>query len=224
MTCLIFVARTVPNRGAGAIVHLMDSFTLFTGSARNRCNCPMRNHLTSALSGGGTRRRLAASAAAALALVVPLLAAAPAHADEPESCWTDIDTGRVECFAGSLDPVEYIEAATGGEVLAVPSGEAGGRGDVGTFDVFLLATVYDFTNFGTPSMTYSTSNSAVCSTSYSFSSLGSWNDRIESIQGFNSCSVILFRDTGLVDQIFGPASSSTNIGSASNQASSLAIG
>jgi hypothetical protein len=84
--------------------------------------------------------------------------------------------------------------------------------------------VYDSTGFGGASMTYSTSNPAICSTTYSFSSLGSWNDRIESFQGYNACSVILFRDPGLVGQIYGPANSSTNVGSASNQASSLAIG
>jgi hypothetical protein len=170
-------------------------------------------------------RRIVAAALGAVALTLTGgLAAAPAWADEPQSCWTDIDTGAVECFDASIDPVDYIEEATGYDVVAVPTGDAARFGDPEPFTVYFLATVYDNTGLTIPSMTYSTSNDAVCTIQHDFSNLGSWNNRIESFEAFNGCAVVFYDNPGFSTAIYGAASLSLNMGTANNRAESMSIG
>lgn len=171
-----------------------------------------------------------------LALTLPAVVlattalAAPARADAPDqACWTDLDTGAVTCFDASLDPATAIAELTGRPVVAEPNEPGSGvaarpQGTAGVQEVYLLVTVYDDTSFGGASMTYSTSNSSICASAYGFPSLGDWNDRIESYQGYNACNSYLYRDINYGTLIYGPINTAANIGAARNQASSLIIG
>ena len=178
-----------------------------------------------------TSRSLGALAAGAGALALLALGASPAQAATAgPACWTDGDTGAVRCFADQDALLRGIADATGGPVVADPSGAPAVRATAspaGVDATFLLVTVYDQTGFTGSSMTYTTTNSAVCAVSHGFATLGSWNDRIDSFQGFNGCSIALYRDINFSPStpISGPFNSTSDVGlSARHQASSLVAG
>ncbi len=214
---------TAPGETA-ARIHRLASGTLFTPPSRRACNDRM-GHLTSHARPARAKRITALSLSAVAIVGASLTAAAPAFGDTPEqSCWTDVDTGAVQCFDSSLDPIEAIEELSGESVLAIPDGQEAPLTTEGTFTIFVLALAYDNTGFGSPTMSYTTTDSAICGDEHDFGDLGSWSDRIESFQGMNGCSAIFYRDVNFGTVIFGPAASSTNMGSANNQASSIKFG
>jgi len=165
--------------------------------------------------------------------------------DEPtgDTCWLDVDTMVMRCWEGTVDIVAAIEEATGQPVVAVPNdeldpepsatepGAADGPGLAGppsgpasTAVVELMMTVYDDIDYGGPSLSYSTSDSRICGIEHQFPTLGTWDNRIESVRGYNGCRILLYQNTSFNGLIYGPVGTSSNVGSARNQASSLAIG
>ena len=48
-----------------------------------------------------------------------------------------------------------------------------------------------------------------------------WNDRVSSFQGFNNCSVRLWKNGGATGASWGPATVADTVGSLDNQASSM---
>ena len=194
------------------------------------------------------RGTLGAALVAAVAITLALLAP-PATADpttDPttptgDTCWIDVDTMVMRCWEGQVDIVAAIEEATGQTVVAVPNdeedeGTASGVGPqsapglvpddsaVSPAAVELMMTVYDDIDYGGPSLSYSTSDSRICGIEHQFPTLGTWNNRIESVRGYNGCRILLYQNTNFSGLIYGPVGTSSNIGSARNQASSLAIG
>jgi hypothetical protein len=174
-----------------------------------------------------TPARLLAAGLAAAGLSV-LISASPAFASgtTTTACWTDGDTQAVSCYPTRDAMIDAIETTTGGDFVAVPDGSAS-FAQPAPDTTFALVTVYDDLNLAGASMTYTTTNSAVCTgPSYGFSSLGSWNDRIESFQSFNGCVTTLYRDINYspASPVFGPNTSSSNVGATwRNQASSLSV-
>ena len=48
-----------------------------------------------------------------------------------------------------------------------------------------------------------------------------WNDRVSSFQGFNNCSIRLWKNGGATGASWGPATVADTVGSLDNQASSM---
>ena len=159
-----------------------------------------------------------------------LLSSSPAQAallDETPTqyCWTNIDSAEVRCVDGGYDEmVDDITDVTGTPVIAEPtSDETVTPASRGVLATYLLAIVYDSTNLGGSAMSYVTMNSAICSATYAYASLGSWNDRIESFEAYNGCSVVLYQDANYGGAHYGFYTLSTDVGTMKNQASSMAI-
>ncbi|GAB3617116.1 hypothetical protein GCM10027416_16730 [Okibacterium endophyticum] len=178
------------------------------------------------------RRRFAASSLMAAGVVASaLLAVSPANAatsanDSPtgESCWQNVDTGESGCFDSSLDPIEQIELATGKPLVANQTETETSFAARAVEENFLLVTGWDATGFEGESVSYFTETPNLCSVgAQNIASLGAWNDRIESFQSFNGCESKFFQNVLFAGGSFGPAASSSNMGTFNNQASSLIV-
>ncbi len=89
---------------------------------------------------------------------------------------------------------------------------------------FALVVVYDGTNFTGASNGYFTTDGSICSGQiYGYSSLGSWNDRIESLETFNGCAATLYLNINYGGSSFGPVGAANTLGSFNNQASSMRV-
>jgi hypothetical protein len=144
-----------------------------------------------------------------LALGAVAAPAATAAADTPQSCTLDISTGEYWCT-----PVD----APAGSRLARPA--------VTEATSYVLARFYDSIDLDPSDGSFTVTASAPCDTSSDVDfTLGTvpsgWNDRVSSFQGFNNCSVRLWRNGGASGTYWGPAFLANVLGGMDNQASSM---
>lgn len=175
-----------------------------------------------------TSHRSAFAAVATLLATIALsaVATAPASAATPtsahtQSCWQDTDTGRIECFDASIDPLEYIAEATDGPVITdASSTPVAARSSAAA--TYIITIVYDGTGYSGASFSFSTTVADPClGRTQTVNSLGSWNDRIDSFRSYNGCTTRLHENNDLGGASYGPYTSSSNVGAFANRASSL---
>lgn len=184
-------------------------------------------------------RRFAALAAVAAATVALCLVPAAAQASTPDSaagqsCWHDVDSGASACFTtGTTTPAQAIADATGGSVVAAPTGSSpvsnSGSGSspritAGAATSYLITVLYDGTSKSGNSSSYFTQNSSICAGIINqFPSLPAFNDRAESFQSYNGCRTTLWGDSNFNGTQYGPLASSNSLGSFANTASSMIV-
>lgn len=151
--------------------------------------------------------------ATGVALVVSLgLVQAPSAAAADSSskyCTINISTGYT--FCSSVDPDKAGR-------LARPAADGSGSVILGRF-------YDDIDRDGTDGFT-TVSAASGCDTSpdldFTLGTMPSgWNDRISSFQGFNNCSVRLWKNGGATGTYWGPATYADTLSTMDNQASSL---
>lgn len=170
---------------------------------------------------------LSLAGAASLALV----STAPAQAAETQSCWVNVDTGETSCFDSSIDTFDKIAEDTGLPVVAVQTGTAARSAaakaatPLATAASYIITVGYEGLSYSGANIAYYTTNPAICSgASYSYATLGAWNDRFQSIDSYNGCTTTLYQDANFGGPAYGPVGSSTNIGNMRSQASSIKVG
>ena len=172
-----------------------------------------------------TRRITALTAIAVGAL--SLFPISTAQAAEPTlSCWYNVDNDTMGCFDTSLDPHEQIERATGTQLVAVPTGAQSRSAATAAASAatYLLATGWDATGRTGASVSYFTTNPAICTgLIHSFPNLGTWSNRFESFEAYNGCEGYLFDGVNYGGTEFGPLTVSNNLGTFSNRAESMSI-
>ncbi|KJC63581.1 hypothetical protein [Agreia bicolorata] len=175
-----------------------------------------------------------ASVAASLLVASPALAATNAAS---QSCWENVDTGATGCFDSALDEREQIELATGRPLVAVETGSANASRTAASTNAttaststatadYLLVTGWDGINQTGDSKSYLTSNTTGCGAgvNFSFQNLLTWSDRFESIQSYNGCLTTLYADINFGGAFTGLISTSNDLGTFKNKASSLDVG
>jgi hypothetical protein len=146
------------------------------------------------------------AAMVATALVAP---AANADPDPPQFCTLNISTGSFTCSA--TDP------STLGR-LSRPAADGGGS--------YLLGRFYDDANLDSSDGYFNVTAVAPCDTNpdldftVAVMPVG-WNDRVSSFQGFNNCTVKLWKNGAATGASYGPTTVGEQLGSMDNQTSSM---
>ncbi len=147
-----------------------------------------------------------------LATIVTLgVVGAPSAAaeDVPQYCTLNISTDYYFCT--TVDPAKAGR-------LARPAADGSGA--------VLLGRFYDYTDRDPAGGYFNVTAATACDTSADLDfTLGSvpsgWNDRISSFQGYNNCSVKLWKNGGASGTAWGPAAYADSLSTMDNQASSL---
>lgn len=174
-------------------------------------------------------RAMAFAAGIATMLAWPISAGAAdsdggeSGAETVEHCALELDTGTLVCAAHQSELATAMYEATGRVMVYGP--ETAAADSIGTQSTYVLGIVYSYPNYGGRS--YTVSRSLPCSSAaFGYSDLGAigWNDDIDSFKSYNGCQTKVWENTSYSGTSYGYASSSTDLGSMRNRASSIRWG
>lgn len=175
----------------------------------------------------GAATRLTSYAAMTFILIVPFTAGGSNIAmaeSKGNSSWVNVDSGEISYYDSSTTPLAALSEITHLPVVALEGEERSttNSGVTTGLAAYTLGILYDGASFTGSSQGYFSTNSSICTgVVYTFNTLGTWNDRAGSFQGFNGCQATLFLNTYLGGAQFGPFSSATGLGAFNNQVSSM---
>lgn len=161
-----------------------------------------------------------------------------------DHCWFDLVTDQSACASTKeelaqkvFDEFGLFFEVVGGEDLPAELEVAGAdaqenslsRGGFVVQATYILGTYYTDPNYTGSSRTVTANLSTTpCRApgSYTYGSLSqlpyfSWNDNIESYQGYGNCSFRFYADGGFMGSTYGPVKYAPSMGSFANQASSF---
>jgi hypothetical protein len=148
-----------------------------------------------------------------VALIPPLVMAPSAAADLPEFCFGNVLTSEAACTADP-DAIDEVKASIGiGSNFAEDA-------------TVLVARLWSDAGFSGSS--FDIYYSAACNTGagldWQFNGLSTFNDVTTSFQGFASCKVKIWENSGYSGSSLGPLSSSSNVGATINDQTSSVEG
>ena len=170
----------------------------------------------------------AVALAAVLVNVAPAQAApvAPAQTDAP-SCWYDLDTAELQCYADDLARTGAIVAETGKSPVVGTSARADlqTKGLVSTQAVYIVAQMYSSASYSGNSLVVSTSYSSMCTgNSWTVNTMPSyWNDAVGSFTSYGTCKTRLSEHTNQGGTRFGPGKTASALGWMDDKTSSYMV-
>ena len=170
----------------------------------------------------------AVALAAVLVNVAPAQAAsvAPEKTDAP-SCWYDLDSAELQCYADDLARTGAIVAETGKSPVIGTTGRGAlqTQGLVSTQAVYIVAQMYQSADYAGNSLVVSTSQSAMCTTySWTVNTMPSfWNDAVGSFKSYGTCKTRLSEHNNQLGTRYGPGKNAPALGYMDDKTSSYVV-